>query len=293
MSPAATRRPLRASSSAALMSAPSSRSRISSSRYLARRDPRPCAPLRRRCARPPDRQSARGLCRPLLSYLKNPAIVFCPSRFISYEPFEHVRAAPRFVAARLLHRQTDVETGEIAHRERSHRKTEALHHRVDARRRDALFGERRRLAQVIEDHPVADEAERVAGEDGLLAQRLAELERRRDRLRRSCLSANDLEQRHDVRRHEEMQAEHAIRPFRLVGQRVDVERRGIAGENRVRLGDGVELSEDLALDVEVLEDRLDDDVGVAELVPVVGKANRLPALPGLFLRQAGPSAPDT
>ena len=49
---------------------------------------------------------------------------------------------------------------------------------------------------------------------------------------------------------------------------VDVEIRGVGGEHRARLGDRVELAEDLLLDLHVLEHRLDDEVGVLEGVEV-------------------------
>ena len=44
--------------------------------------------------------------------------------------------------------------------------------------------------------------------------------------------------------------------------------RGVGGEDGVVLADVVELAEELLLDVEVLDDRLDDEVAVGEVVQV-------------------------
>ena len=55
--------------------------------------------------------------------------------------------------------------------------------------------------------------------------------------------------------------------FRTLGRRrdlIDIEVRGVGGEDRARLGDGVELAEHLFLDVHVLEHRLDDEVRVRQ-----------------------------
>ncbi len=130
--------------------------------------------------------------------------------------------------------------------------------------RNAFFCQRVCLAQIIEDHTIPDEPEGVAREHCFLAQRLAELKCSCDRLRRRLASAHDLEQRHDVRGDEEVQAEHALRTLGRIGKLVDVERRGIRRENRVRLRDAVEFAKHVALDVEIFEDRLDDEIDVGE-----------------------------
>ena len=79
--------------------------------------------------------------------------------------------------------------------------------------------------------------------------------------------------------------EHALRALRRLGDLVDVERRRVGGEQRAGLRDLVQPAEDVALDVEILEDGLDDDVRARKAAPVVGERDRLRALPGLFLSQ--------
>ena len=99
---------------------------------------------------------------------------------------------------------------------------------------------------------------------------------------------DDLQQRHHLRRVEEVQAQEALRALgrrRLVD---DGERRGVGGEQRLLLDDPVELPPHLELGVEVLGDRLDHQVAVGELGvverPVDAARSRRP--PG-----TAPSAP--
>src|SRR6202022_1786071 len=67
----------------------------------------------------------------------------------------HVRVFP---IAALADRPADVVAGQIAHAQRSHRETELLDRAVDLRGQRALFEHEKRLAEVLLDHSVADEA---------------------------------------------------------------------------------------------------------------------------------------
>jgi hypothetical protein len=80
----------------------------------------------------------------------------------------------------------DVESREVAHAERPHRHAEALERAVDLGGRGALLDQEHRLAQVVLDHPVADEPVAHAGHDGGLADALGELHRGGERSRRRC-----------------------------------------------------------------------------------------------------------
>ena len=60
------------------------------------------------------------------------------------------------------------------------------------------------------------------------------------------------------------------RPRRRRRDLVDVERRGVDGQDRAGLGDLVDFGEDLLLQRHVFEDSFDDDVGLFE--PVVSRA---------------------
>jgi hypothetical protein len=76
---------------------------------------------------------------------------------------------------------------------------------------------------------------------------------------------HDLQQPHDVRRREEVQAQHISRTRGAGGNRVDVEIGGVAGEDRAGFGDAVQAREHVLLDRHLLEHRLDHEIAVREI----------------------------
>ncbi len=121
-----------------------------------------------------------------------------------------------------------------------------------------------RLAHVGGEHAVADEARAVAGDHADLAHTLAELGGGLKYRFRSLRSADDFQQLHDVRRAEEVQAYHLLRALGDGGDGIDIQRRGVAGQDAGRLHDAVQLAEDLLLEFEVFVDRLDHQVHVGQ-----------------------------
>ena len=75
-------------------------------------------------------------------------------------------------------------------------------------------------------------------------------------------AAHQFDQLHHRHRVHEMNADEALRPVGRGGEPGDRDRRGVGGEDRLRLQLRAELREDLALDALVLGRRLDDQVGV-------------------------------
>jgi hypothetical protein len=75
---------------------------------------------------------------------------------------------------------------------------------------------------------------------------------------------------HDRRGIEEVEADHAGRTLGCFGQRRDRERRGVGGEDRLLLDDILEPGKQATLLVEILDDRLDDEVALGEVVDLVG-----------------------
>ena len=159
----------------------------------------------------------------------------------------------------------DVEAGEIAHRQRPHGHAPALQRAVDLLRHGAFERHGLHLAAVGGEHAVAHEAVAHAGLHADLADLLGDRHGGRHHVVGGLLGTHDLEQPHDVGGREEMQAHHVLRPLRHGGDLVDVERGGVAGDDGARLGDFVELLEDLLLERHVLEHGLDDEVGLAEV----------------------------
>ena len=76
-----------------------------------------------------------------------------------------------------------------------------------------------------------------------------------------CGPRDHLDERHERRRVEEVEPEHVLRPARRDGDRRHRQGAGVRREERLRRRLPVERAEDRPLEVDVLERRLDDDVG--------------------------------
>ncbi len=83
---------------------------------------------------------------------------------------------------------------------------------IDLLGRGTFFQQELGLVRVELQHAVADETVGIPGEHRHLAETLAELHHRDDRLRRAAFAAHVLEQLHDIGRAEEMRADHILRP---------------------------------------------------------------------------------
>ena len=77
--------------------------------------------------------------------------------------------------------------------------------------------------------------------------------------------ADHLEQLHHLHRVEEVEADEALGPLRRGALRDHGQRGGVGGEDRAVLDDPVDLAPHRELLVEVLGDRLDDEVAVGEV----------------------------
>jgi hypothetical protein len=113
---------------------------------------------------------------------------------------------------------------------------------------------------------------------------LRQLQRGGQNVLGGLFAADDLEQLHHVGRREEVRADDVLRTLRERGDLVHVERRRVRREDRPRLHDLVELPEHLFLDRHVLEDGLDDDVGLTDVVVGQGRLDQAHALLDVFHR---------
>ena len=86
-------------------------------------------------------------------------------------------------------------------------------------------------------------------------------------------AAHQLDQLHHRHRVHEVHADEALRPVGRRGQAGDRDRRGVGGEDRLRIELRAELRIDLALDALVLGRRLDDEVGAGEIAHLVRGGN--------------------
>jgi hypothetical protein len=136
----------------------------------------------------------------------------------------------------------DVQAGQVAHRERAHREAEVVEHAVDvpghAPSRSSFWPACWRAQHAVADEAVADA--RPARRPCRSSWRSAS---RGEHGSGGLVAAHDFQQLHDVGRREEVHADHASGTLGRRGDLVDVQRRGVGGEDRARLGDGVELGE--------------------------------------------------
>ena len=156
---------------------------------------------------------------------------------------------------------------------RPHRPAGAvLHPRVEILDGDARFVEHAdAVVQQRDQDAVDDEAGRVVAADRVLSQPLAEGVRRLERVVGGALGADDLDERHQRRRVEEVHADDALR-FRA--RRRDLghgQRRRVRREHDVVADEAVELGEQLLLRLELLDDRLDHEIAVGEIRHVRGE----------------------
>ncbi len=192
---------------------------------------------------------------------------------------QHV--ANRFTLGLLLY-PANVEPGEIAHSERAHRKAEVVEHPVDVPGHGALENQLLGFALALEEHAVADESGGDAGQNGDLADLLGQLHRGSDDVLAGMVGADDLQELHDIGGREEVQSDHRFWSPGHRGDFVDVQRRGVGGQDRARFTDGVELFENVLLDVHALEHRLDHQIDVGEGVHVQRPGDQAGALLDLF-----------
>src|SRR5580658_117087 len=93
----------------------------------------------------------------------------------------------------LADRKPHIIPRQVTRGERPHGKAESLDGAIDLLDGCALFEQKFRLGPVVHEHAVADEAIAVAGENGDLAERLAERHHGGDRLGRGALAAHVLQ----------------------------------------------------------------------------------------------------
>jgi len=172
------------------------------------------------------------------------------------------------IGERLVQRLGGVErhgrTHELQEQVGRHRESERVERAVDDLEGRALVVGRGHLAEEAGEQPVDHERRGVLDEDAGLLQRLAESERGGQRGIVGLLGASDLEERHEGDRVEEVEAHDALGVLEVLGHRGDGQRGGV-GEQHAGVGDdSLDLGENLLLDLEVLEHRLDHDLGVGE-----------------------------
>src|SRR4051794_19458102 len=193
----------------------------------------------------------------------------------------HARVDVEAVAVRVDHVlggvERGVEAGHVCEEERPHReRLRLLNFLVDLLRGLAgLLLRAPDLGGARHQDAVDDEAGDLTAADRRLADRLREVGRGLERVLRRRVPRNHLDQAHHRRGPEEVEADHLLRTQRGVADLGDREARRVGREDRVPGGGGIQVGEDLLLDVHSFRDRLDDEVDIAELV-VGGRSGDAP-----------------
>ena len=138
------------------------------------------------------------------------------------------------------------------------------------------------VVQERDQDAVDDEAGGVVAADRMLAELLAERVGRLEGLVGGALGADDLHERHQRRRVEEVHADDALGRRDRAGDLRDRERRRVRREDGVGATDAFQLREQLPLGLELLDDRLDHDVAVGEVADL-GRRGQQADVEGLEL----------
>ena len=160
----------------------------------------------------------------------------------------------------------DIESAQVSHRERPHGHAPIHHGLIDDFGRRALFHQKLRLANVLQEHPVSDKAAAVADQHANFPDFLGELHARGDHVLAALRSANHFEQPHHVRRTEEVHADHGFRTRSGRRDFVNVERRSVGRKNRAALAHTIQFGEHFFLQRHAFEHGLDHHIRAGEIV---------------------------
>ncbi len=168
---------------------------------------------------------------------------------------------------RLHHRMRHVQPGQVHQLERAHAEAGLLaHHRIHVGKGGHAFLHH---AQALGVHAaprvVDDEARSVDAAHGGVAHAPGQGGQGIAGGGGAAQAVDHFDHLHHRHRVEAMEPGHAFGPPACRGNRRDRQRRGVGGEDRLRPHDGLELAEQVALGLQVLDDGLDDEVAVGQV----------------------------
>src|SRR5579872_451714 len=140
-----------------------------------------------------------------------------------------------------------------------------------------------RVEQVRDEQTVHDETGRIFRENRLFAEFAREVEKRIDNVLRRRNRLDHFHEFHDRNGIEEVQARDAVRTLGFGGEFDDAQARRIRADDAVRREQVVELPEKVGLRLDVLDDRLDDEIAILKVVKVCRRTNA--AEDGVALRK--------
>ena len=177
-------------------------------------------------------------------------------------------------------READVDPGQVHQLERTHREAVRAERLVDlGDTRGAGLEDAECLDGERPVDPVDDEARPVGAHHRGLAPGAHDRHGAGDDRRVGQRRCDHLDERHERRGVEEMQADDAARTGRRLGDLGDREGARVGGQDHLGLGDVIERPEDRPLQLQVLQGALDHEVGVVDQ-PVEGRHVSQPVQPG-------------
>ena len=182
-------------------------------------------------------------------------------QYVGYTPLQCACEYPADV-------ERDVQTDHIRQFDRSHGHAERLAGAVDDGGRDAAFQGKQGFVYIRSQNAVDHEAGRALARQRQLVELARELQRVLHGLRLRAGAPDDFHQLQLSDGIEEMDADQAAGILESFAQGLDLDARGIGGEDCVRFELGLELCVQRSLGVCVLEDRLDDHVRIADAVAI-------------------------
>ena len=173
---------------------------------------------------------------------------------------------------RLAHVGRDLLADHLQQHRRRHRQAEHEDARVRLLDRVASLDRLEDDEHHARQQPVDDEAGSVVDEHRTLAELVRDGPGSRQRGVVGLGRADDLDERHQRDRVEEVHPDEALRVLEVLAHRGHRECRRVRGEHALVRDHSLELAEHLPLHVELLEDGLDHEVALLE--PVVGRRTR-------------------
>mmetsp|Transcript_29565 Transcript_29565/g.58142 ORF Transcript_29565/g.58142 Transcript_29565/m.58142 type:complete len:412 (+) Transcript_29565:4979-6214(+) len=173
------------------------------------------------------------------------------------------------------HGPSDIEARKVGHGKGAHRKAEILKRLIDLIRRSPVQDHMIGTGPVGRQDAVADEPVAHARAHADLAQCFAQGKTGGGHVRRRCVGHHDLQQFHHMSGREKVQSQHVGGPRGGCRNFVDIQIRGIGGQDAARFADPVQFGKDLFFDSHILEHGFDHQIRVAQAVIARGDGQRV------------------
>ncbi|MCY1303585.1 hypothetical protein D9M70_532990 [compost metagenome] len=177
----------------------------------------------------------------------------------------------------IAHQEIHIDAGQVEHAEYAHVQVQVSKHAIHLGRRRAFQHQAMSLAGIWFEHAVANETETNAGNHRQLADAPGDVQGSGQHVGRGGPAAHDLEQAHGIGGAEKVQPYYILRASHGRRDGVHIQRRGVGRQDRARLAHLFQGAEHLLLDLQLLEDRLDHQVGLGQVRVVKGAEDQIHA----------------